>query len=363
LEHVQSSSLPWLKLSLVTGLTGAVWRRLAHRFGAPQAILAQSASALEPVVGVHLARAIVQGPDPASVQQALDWAQSGLRAILTPDDPRYPPLLLQSAAAPPVLYADGRVELLQRRALAIVGSRSASPQGVRNAQTFAQVIASSDVTIVSGLALGIDTAAHAAALDRSGSTIGVLGNGADVVYPRRNAELYGQIRTQGLIVTEFPLGTPPIATNFPRRNRIISGLSQGCLVVEAAMASGSLITARLCVEMGRDVFAIPGSIHSPLSKGCHYLIKQGAKLVETPDDVLEEFGLTTRPVVHENPARPRPSEEETRMLERIGHDPCDIDTLLDRCELDIGTLLPLLMQWELDGLVARLPDGMYQRMS
>lgn len=361
MPHVPMSSLPWLRLSLVSGVTGAAWRRLASRFGGPQAILSQSASALGSIVGENLAKAIVQGPDPTTLQQALDWAQSGLRAILTPDDPRYPELLLQSAAAPPVLYAEGRVELLQRPALAIVGSRNASPQGVRNAQAFARAIAGSDVTIVSGLALGIDTAAHAAAIEQSGSTIAVLGNGADVIYPKRNDELFGKVRTQGLIVSEFPLSTAPIATNFPRRNRIISGLARGCLVVEAAMASGSLITARLSVEMGRDVFAIPGSIHSPLSKGCHYLIKQGAKLVETPDDVLEEFGLRSTAVAREHPARPR-GDAEGRLFDRIGHDPCDIDTLVERCEVDVETLLPLLMQWELDGLVARLSNGMYQRV-
>lgn len=362
MTHLQSSALPWLKLSLVPGLTGAVWRRLAKRFGGPQAILDQSATILGSLVGEQTARAILQGPDPSKLQQTLDWTQSGPRTILTPDDPQYPPLLLQSAAAPPVLYAEGRVELLQRRAVAIVGSRNASPQGVRNAQTFARRIAASDVTIVSGLALGIDTAAHAAALGESGSTIAVLGNGADVIYPRRNADLFAQIQTLGLIISEFPLGTPPVATNFPRRNRIISGLSQGCLVVEAAMASGSLITARLSVEMGRDVFAIPGSIHSPLSKGCHYLIRQGAKLVETPDDVLEEFGLAIQRPEHEAPAR-RPREEQARMLERIGHDACDLDTLLERLNLDVEVLLPLLMQWELDGLVARLSDGKYQRLT
>lgn len=356
-----TSSLPWLKLSLVAGLTGTAWRRLASHFGGPQAILDQSTSALGSIVGEHLARAIAKGPDPAKLQETLDWELGERRAILTPEDPRYPSLLLQSAAAPPVLYAEGRVELLQRPALAVVGSRNATPQGMRNAQTFARSISASDVTIVSGLALGIDAAAHSAALEQAGSTIAVLGNGADVIYPKRNAELFDSIRARGLVVTEFPLGTPPLAANFPRRNRIISGLSQGCLVVEAAMASGSLITARLSVEMGRDVFAIPGSIHSPLSKGCHYLIKQGAKLVETADDVLEEFGLPVRVLADDHGSR-RPRAEESRLLDRMGHDPCDLDTLLERFELDMPELLSMLMQWELDGLVARLADGTYQRV-
>lgn len=342
-------------------MTGAAWRRLASRFGAPSTILDQSVAALASVVGDSLARAIVAGPDPVKLQHALEWAEAGQRAILSPDDSRYPELLLQSAAAPPVLYAEGRLELLGRPALAIVGSRNASPQGVRNAETFARAIAASDITIVSGLALGIDTAAHTAALDQPGSTIAVLGNGADVLYPKRNADLLDKIRRLGLVVSEFPLNTPPIATNFPRRNRIISGLAKGCLVVEAALASGSLITARLSVEMGRDVFAIPGSIHSPLSKGCHYLIKQGAKLVETADDVLEEYGLTSRAEAIDSAVRDL-TAAQMRVLECIGHDPCDLDTLLERCELDAEALLPLLLQWELDGLIARLANGAYQRV-
>ena len=361
MTQATSSSLPWLKLSLVPGLTGAAWRRLATRFGAPSTILEQPAAALASVVGDGVARAIVAGPEPVALQQALAWASAESRAILTPDDSRYPALLLQSAAAPPVLYAEGRVELLQRPALAIVGSRNASPQGVRNAQTFARVIAASEVTIVSGLALGIDTAAPAAALDQPGSTIAVLGNGADVTYPRRNADLLGKVRRLGLVVSEFPLGTPPIALNFPRRNRIIAGLAKGCLVVEAALASGSLITARLSVEMGRDVFAIPGSIHSPLSKGCHYLIKQGAKLVETADDVLDEYGLTSGAAAIGTPAGKLPAIQ-IQVLECIGHDPCDLDTLFERCGLAAETLLPLLLQFELDGLIARLADGTYQRV-
>jgi DNA processing protein len=354
------SSLPWLELSLIAGLTGAAWRRLAQRFGGPQAILSQTTAALASVVDENLARAITDGADRAQLEQALAWQQSGPRLILTPDDPRYPPLLLQSAAAPFVLYAEGRLDLLQSPALAIVGSRNATPQGLRNAQTFARSIAASGVTIVSGLALGIDAAAHEAALDQPGSTIAVLGSGADVVYPKRNAGLFEQVRSRGLILSEFPLGTAPVAAHFPRRNRIISGLAQGCLVVEAAMASGSLITARLSVEMGRDVFAIPGSIHSPLSKGCHYLIKQGAKLVETAEDVLEEFGLTGPATARPNVDRARPSTPDARLLDRLGHEPCDLDAILDGLGAEV--VLPILTQWELEGLVARLPDGSYQRL-
>lgn len=357
----QPSWLPWLKLGLIPQLTGAAWRRLGARFGPPHAILEQPVGALATAVDADLARQIVAGPDPARLQEAITWLDAANRALLTPDDDRYPERLLQSAAAPPVLYAEGRLELLQPESLAIVGSRNATPQGVRNAHTFAHAVAAANVTVVSGMALGIDAAAHAAALEEIGSTIAVLGSGADVVYPRRNAALFEQIRSDGLILSEFPLGTPPLASNFPRRNRIICGLARGCLVVEAALASGSLITARLAVELGRDVFAIPGSIHSPLSKGCHYLIKQGAKLVETAEEVLEEFG-STRGQAADNASTATQAHEGSPLLDQLGYEPCDLDSLIERCRSSAEALLPRLTELELEGLVARLPDGRYQRV-
>lgn len=352
----------WLKLSLIPELTGAAWHRLGARFGSPERILELPLSALEGVVGHEVAQAICRGPDRSRLQAAIDWGGEDFHTILTPDDDRYPELLIESGSAPPVLYAWGRLELLQCPALAVVGSRNASAQGLRNARDFAQAASAAGLCIVSGLAAGIDAAAHHAALEESGSTIAVLGNGADVVYPRQHTALLERIRSNGLALSEFPLGTPPVAKNFPRRNRIISGLARACLVVEAAMASGSLITARLAAEMGRDVFAIPGSIHSPLSRGCHYLIKQGAKLVDSPGEVLEEFGLSSGAAPHAGSALPPPQGAALKLLNSLGYDVCGVDTLVERTAMEIKDVLALLTQLEIDGWLAQLADGRYQRV-
>ncbi|RPI48286.1 MAG: DNA-protecting protein DprA, partial [Betaproteobacteria bacterium] len=237
------------------GLTGAAWRRLVSAFGTPAAVLVQSQLALSQVVDSRLAAAILGQSNSAAAESALDWASKPRRAILTMQDPRYPALLRETPDPPPLMYAAGRIELLERPAIAIVGSRNATAQGMRNAEAFARALSTAGICVASGMALGIDAAAHRAALEAVGSTVAVLGNGIDVVYPRRNADLLQQVFAAGLVVSEFPLGTPPLATNFPRRNRIISGVARGCLVVEAALASGSLITARSAVDMGRDVFA------------------------------------------------------------------------------------------------------------
>jgi DNA processing protein len=355
------SLLPWLHLSLVPGLTSPAWRRLLAAFGSPAEVIKQSARALEGVVSGEIALAIAAGAEDGRMGAALAWARADNHVILTPEDPRYPALLIETAGAPLVLYAAGRLELLQQPTIAIVGSRNASVHGMRNAKAFARALSSTGVCVVSGLALGIDAAAHEAALGERGSTVAVLGAGIDVVYPRRNARLFDQITRDGLILSEFPLGTPPIATNFPRRNRIISGLVRGCLVVEAAMASGSLITARLAAEMGRDVFAVPGSIHSPLSRGCHHLIKQGAKLVETADDILEELGLQSAASLPAPPAE-TPAGAASVVLGALAHEPCDVDTLATRTRMGIDELLPLIVQLELEGWVCLLPDGSYERL-
>jgi DNA processing protein len=213
---------------------------------------------------------------------------------------------------------------------------------------------------VSGLAQGIDTAAHRGGLSGAAGTVAVVGTGLDIVYPARNRELAHEIAARGCLLSEFALGTPALAANFPRRNRLISGLSRGCLVVEAAAQSGSLITARLAADQGREVFAIPGSIHSPLSKGCHLLIKQGAKLVETASDVLEELGLAPRPEAAPA-AAPEPPAMQA-LLGQLGFDPCDVDTLTARCELSSEVVLALLSELEIAGRVATLPGGRYQRI-
>jgi len=259
-----------------------------------------------------------------------------------------------------LLFAKGRVELLNEPAFAIVGSRNATRQGEANAHAFAEALSRARLTVVSGLALGIDAAAHRGALDGGAGTIAVIGTGVDRIYPARNAALARDIAERGVIVSEFHLGTPPLAPNFPRRNRIIAGLGRGCLVVEAAEASGSLITARLAAEAGREVFAIPGSIHAPLAKGCHRLLKQGAKLVETAQDILEELRWEAVVAPVKGDAAP-PGDDP--VLAALGHDPLDLDTLSGRTRLPPDQLLAHLLTLELDGRVAQLPGGRYQRLA
>lgn len=361
----------WLRLTLIAGVGGETQRTLLKAFGLPEAIFAGGISALRGVVG-PLAERLLQPEDSisAAIEAALNWGSEPGNRILTLADNDYPQALLSSADPPVLLYLKGRVELLNRPGLAIVGSRNATPQGEANAESFAAALAEAGLTIVSGLALGIDAAAHRGALSASGknagSTIAVIGTGANRVYPARNRELARVIAQQGVIVSEFPLDTPALAANFPRRNRLIAGLAQGCLVVEAAARSGSLITARLAAEAGRDVFAVPGSIHSPLSKGCHQLIKQGAKLVESAQDVLEELGWKTpaAPASAGSPvASDVPDDDSiTRLLTALGHDPCDIDCIAGRAGLTPDALLAMLLQLELDGHVVNLPGGRYQRV-
>ncbi|MGH8747061.1 MAG: DNA-processing protein DprA, partial [Burkholderiales bacterium] len=284
-------------------------------------------------------------------------------AVITLADDAYPKLLLEIPDPPVLLYAHGRLDLLARQALAMVGSRNATAQGAQNAESFARAFSEAGLTIVSGLALGIDAAAHRGGLAGPGSTIAVLGTGIDVMYPARNGSLASEIARRGLLLSEFALGTPAIGHNFPRRNRIICGLAQGCLVVEAALASGSLITARAAAEQGREVFAIPGSIHSPLSKGCHALIKVGAKLVESAEDVLAEIGgFQARENIELRSAR-TPLTEEDSLLTHMGYDPIDVDSLCARSGLSAERVSSELLRLELTGRVAMLPGGLYQRLN
>ena len=349
----------WLRLTLVPGVGGQALRKLLSEFGLPSQALGAGRGALARSVGEALAGRILADDQAAAVAAARRWADAPGHAIITLADGEYPPRLLEIADPPALLYVDGRTELLARTSLAIVGSRNATPQGIANAASFARALSEAGLTIVSGLALGIDAAAHRGALEGDGSTIAVLGAGADVVYPPRNAALHRAIAERGAAVSEFPLGTPAIGGNFPRRNRLISGLARGVLVVEAALASGSLITARLAAEQGRDVFAILGSIHSPLSKGCHVLIKDGAKLVESAQDVLGELGLPApaRTVAQSSP------EVAHELLKHLGHDPCNVDTLCQRSGLTPDTVSAMLLELELDGRVASLPGGRYQRIA
>ena len=366
----------WIRLTQAEGVGPETCRKLLAEFGLPQDLFEASAAQLGSVVSERVVRALrapIDAALDALITKTAAWSRSPGNHILTLADPCYPRRLLNISDPPPVLYVKGRVELLDAPSIAVVGSRNATAQGVANAERFAEALSQAGWAIVSGLALGIDAAAHEGALKGAGSTSAVIGTGADIVYPARNRALAHRIAEAAVMVSEFPLGTPAIAHNFPRRNRIISGLARGVLVVEAAAQSGSLITARLAGEQGREVFAIPGSIHSPFSKGCHRLIKDGAKLVESAQDILEELGATTKPTAkagaewsveasaEANPAAP--SDVEPLLLAAIGFDPVLPDELAQRTGLDPAEISTQLLELELAGRVSRLAGGRYQRPS
>jgi len=353
--------LAWLKLGLVAELTPASFRKLLGEFGEPEAVCAASRSALGHIVPGDVADAILRGPDTALLDVALRWLEDPGNRIISLADAAYPRLLLEISDPPPLLYVKGDSALLNRAALAVVGSRNASPQGSANAEAFARELSDGGFTIVSGLALGIDAAAHRGGLAGASSSLAVVGTGLDIVYPARNRDLAHQLAAQGALLSEFPLGTPALSGNFPRRNRLISGLARGCLIVEAALRSGSLITARYALEQGREVFAIPGSIHSPLSKGCHQLIKQGAKLAESGNDILEELGAVVRTRTLA-PDKQDVLPEHVELLSALGFDPLDLDTLCERSGLTPETASAMLLTLELDGTVSRLPGGRFQRV-
>ena len=357
----------WVRLEQTPGIGPVVARRLLAEFGLPENIFAASYSSLQKCVPERLAQALTAPATEALqtiVVKTLEWAAQPGNHLLTLADEGYPPALLDISDPPLILFAKGRAELLFAPSLAIVGSRNATAQGSANAENFAKALSRSGLTIVSGMALGIDAAAHRGGLQGAGSTIAVIGTGADIVYPARNRPLAHLIAEGGCIVSEYPLGMSALAANFPRRNRIISGLARGVLVIEAAAQSGSLITARLGAEQGKEVFAIPGSIHSPLSKGCHLLIKQGAKLVESAQDILEELRLPQRDAAPPDTAAPAaPDPETAKLLEALGHDPVDADTLSARSGLPPAELSARLLTLELDSMAERLPDGRYRRIA
>lgn len=357
-------SLPhWLHLTLIPGVGGESQRQLLKAFGSPEAIFSATPAALEAIVGQASSERLRTHDCRKGIDAAMAWIAQPGNGVVTLADSAYPQTLLQTVDPPVLLYVKGHTELLNRPAISVVGSRNATRQGEATAEHFGATLSRAGLTVVSGLALGIDAAAHRGALDGRGSTIAVIGTGADRIYPSRNEDLARRIADQGVILSEFPLGTPAMAANFPRRNRLIAGLGRGCLVVEAAERSGSLITARLAAEIGLEVFSIPGSIHSPLSKGCHKLIKQGAKLVESAEDILEE--LRWEAAVAKDPdvvSRPPDDAESARLLDEMGFDPCNLDSLAARTGLTADRLLAMLLPLELDGHVAQLPGGRYQRI-
>lgn len=370
----------WLRLSLTPGVGSVSARRLLSAFGLPEQVFLQPAAALRQVVGEAQVQALLQvPPDWASqCQSTRDWlAGAENRCVISLADPGYPAELLHMSDPPLLLYLQGEAGLLAHpQRLAVVGSRNPTPQGELNARDMSRALAAAGVCIVSGMALGVDGAAHLGALEAGGATVAVVGTGLDRVYPRRHLELAHRIAQSGLLVSEFVLGTPPNPSNFPKRNRIIAGLSQGTLVVEAALASGSLITAKLAADLGREVFAIPGSIHSPQAKGCHALIRQGAKLVETAQDVLEDMRLASpsgalRLPLGEAATPDDPfadgdvgsaSDAHAPLLDKMGLDPVSLDVLQARTGFPTANLQALLMELELDGCVARVPGGLFQRL-
>lgn len=376
----------WLRLQLTPGVGNSSGRKLLARFGLPQQIFQQSAAALETCLSSKQAESLQQVPQGLAdlLQTTWDWLAQNpqQRHVLTLGDPCYPAALLDTEDPPLLLYAMGYARHLQQgwaqsapTSIALVGSRNPTAQGVANARQFSQTLAQAGLTVVSGLALGIDGAAHEGALDGAApdqlATIAVVGTGLDRVYPKAHFQLAHRIAQQGLLISEYPLGTPPLSENFPKRNRIISGLSQATLVVEAALKSGSLITARLAVEQGKDVFAIPGSIHATQARGCHALIKQGAKLVESAQDILEEFALPVgfEGAINSGAARADSagsegiSDVEQTLLTALAFEPTGLDALQARTGLDTPTLQALLMGLELQGHVARLPGSLFQRLA
>jgi len=362
----------WLRLALTPGVGPVGARALLEQFGLPHAIFESGGGLLDDVAGGRLASALRErdAVRERRIEHALEWAQAAHHHLVTLADADYPPMLLRIADAPPLLYVVGRREALSRSALAIVGSRNPTAAGVANARAFGFALSRAGWTIASGMALGVDGAAHDGALEGGAGTVAVVGTGVDVIYPSRHRRLAERIAADGAIVSELPLGTEPSPGQFPRRNRLIAGMSHGVLVVEAALHSGSLITARQAGEFGRDVFAIPGSIHSPLSRGCHALIRQGAVLVGSAEDVLDE--LPHRNDATDPPTRPMSAStynEPELLTERldvpdydpilaaIGQEPVLPDTLAAHLGMAAGDLGARLVVLELSGRLERLPDG------
>jgi DNA processing protein len=358
----------WASLQLLPGLGTRSLVALLKAFGGPVELRAASRARLAKFASHDVAAAIERGPDRALLERTLAWLREPGHWLVAWDDADYPGALLAIADPPPVFCYAGRRELLRRPAIAVVGSRNATPQGTEHATAFAATLSAAGLTIVSGLATGIDAAAHRGGLSADGRSIAVVGTGLDRVYPAANSALAQRLAQDGGLLSEFPLGTPPLPENFPRRNRVISGLARGVLVIEATLNSGSLITARLAAEQGREVFAVPGSINSPFSKGTHRLIRDGAKLVETAQDVLEELGLEPSPATASTETAGAAGDKAAdikgparRVLTALGHDPAGIDLLVRRTGLAADAITVALVELEVAGRVISLPGGQYQR--
>ncbi|MCE2980102.1 MAG: DNA-processing protein DprA [Betaproteobacteria bacterium] len=396
---VGSNTIGWLAAAFAPGITDRIRRVLADAGGPELDWPSRTAIAAARLAGAQggrarggnppdLARALQLGGADPRVALALGWLAEPGHHLLSLDDPAYPCLLQEIDDPPVLLYVAGRLDLLQRPALAMVGSRNPSALGAQTAEGFARGFSEAGLTVVSGLALGIDAAAHRGALGGAGSTVAVVGTGLDIVYPARNRDLAHRIALEGALVSEFPLGMTARADHFPRRNRILSGLALGCLVVEANLRSGSLITARLATEQGREVFAVPGSIHSPMARGCHLLIRQGAKLTESTADVIEELGWArapaTVPDTHEAAHRaatdragagagagsptgsgqvPPLDADPQAMLAVVTHEPVSADTLCMVLGWTPQRVNAALVELELAARIAPAGHGLFQRLA
>ena len=362
------SLIDWLALYHAPGIGPASFHKLLEQFPDPAAVLNASSEQLQQFGLPDSSIDALRHPDSRTIERDLEWqAQPGNR-ILTCRDPDYPALLREIPDPPPLLYIHGNLHVLQEPQLAMVGSRNPTAAGRQTAIDFARHLSAAGLMITSGLALGIDAAGHQGALDAGAPTIAVMGTGLDRVYPARNRELAHRIAGVGALLSEFPPGTPPRAEHFPRRNRIISGLSLGTLVVEAAIRSGSLISARYALEQGREVFAIPGSIHNPLARGCHHLIRQGAKLVETAQDIMDELGalataldFTATPAT-DHDRQPQLPDDYAQLLESIGFENTSVDMLVKTTHLTPAEVSSMLLQLEMNGYIAANPGGFYNRL-
>ena len=348
----------WLLLSLTPGIGGVNLLKLIQHFDNPSNALSAPIHELTQIIPQGVAKLIKNREAEANVIRSLEWINAGQnRYIITLDDERYPESLAQISSPPPTLFAFGNINLLNSPKIAIVGTRHPSQHGIENSIAFARDLANNGLTVVSGMASGVDHHVHKSVLSTNGATIGVLGTGVDLMYPKSNHLLYQQMYNSGLLLSEFPLGMSALAQNFPRRNRIIAGMSLGCLVIESAIDGGSMISANFALDMGREVFAIPGSIHNPVARGCHKLLKQGAKLVETANDVLEELSLLRKP-------KPIIVDDQTTdpLLKTMGFDPISIDTLSENTQFDFAELCAKLLEFELDGKIINCGHGRYQRI-
>jgi DNA processing protein len=360
--------IDWLALYHAPGIGPASFHKLLEQFRDPAGVLNAASGQLHQFGLPDSSIDALRHPDSRAIERDLAWQSEPGNRILTCRDPDYPALLREIPDPPPLLYIHGNLQVLQEPQLAMVGSRNPTPAGRQTAIDFARHLSAAGLVITSGLALGIDAAGHQGALDAGAPTIAVMGTGLDRVYPARNRELAHQIAGVGALVSEFPPGTPPRPEHFPRRNRIISGLSIGTLVVEAAIRSGSLISARYALEQGREVFAIPGSIHNPLARGCHHLIRQGAKLVETAQDIMDELGALasaldfTATPTPDRDTLPQLSDDYTQLLESIGFENTSIDMLVKTTHLTPAEVSSMLLQLEMSGYIAANPGGFYNRL-